>query len=30
MPKANVPKSARYKDMEVIAVERLADALEQA
>ena len=30
VPKANVPKSARYKDMEVIAVERLADALEQA
>ena len=30
VPKANVPKAARFKDMEVIAVERLADALEQA
>jgi len=30
VPRANVPKTARYKDMEVIAVERLADALEQA
>ena len=30
VPKANVPKGGRYKDMEVIAVERLADALEQA
>ncbi len=28
--KANAPKSGRYKDMDVIAVERLADALEQA
>ena len=30
VPKANVPKTVRFKDMEVIAVERLADALEQA
>ncbi|WP_372014997.1 DNA repair protein RadA [Pseudoxanthomonas sp. 10H] len=30
VPKANVPKGGRYKDMQVIAVERLADALEQA
>ena len=30
VPKANAPKSGSYKGMEVIAVERLADALEQA
>ena len=30
VPKANAPKSASYKGMEVVAVERLADALEQA
>ena len=30
VPRANVPKAARFKDMEVIAVERLSDALEQA
>ena len=30
VPKANAPKSGSYKGMEVVAVERLADALEQA
>jgi DNA repair protein RadA/Sms len=30
VPKANAPKSGSYKGMEVIGVERLADALEQA
>lgn len=30
VPKANAPKAGRYKGMEVIAVERLADALEAA
>ena len=30
VPKANAPKGASYKGMQVIAVERLADALEQA
>jgi DNA repair protein RadA/Sms len=30
VPKANAPKAGRYKDMEVIGVERLAEALEQA
>lgn len=30
VPKGNAPKSGRYKNMEVVAVERLADALEQA
>ena len=30
VPKANAPKAGSYKGMEVIAVERLADALEQA
>ena len=30
VPKANAPKSGSYKGMEVIAVERLADALEVA
>lgn len=30
VPKGNAPKSGSYKGMEVIAVERLADALEQA
>jgi len=28
--KANAPKSGNYKGMEIIAVERLAEALEQA
>ncbi|MCA0393918.1 MAG: DNA repair protein RadA, partial [Proteobacteria bacterium] len=28
--KANAPKSGSYKGMEIIAVERLAEALEQA
>jgi len=28
--KANAPKGGRYKGMDVVAVERLADALEQA
>ena len=30
VPKANAPKAGRYKGMEVIAVARLADALERA
>ena len=30
VPKANAPRSGRIGDMEVIPVERLADALEQA
>ena len=30
VPKANAPKGSSYKGMQVIAVERLADALEQA
>ena len=30
VPKANAPKSGAFKDMEVIGVERLADALDQA
>ena len=30
VPKANAPKSGSYKGMEVVAVQRLADALEQA
>jgi DNA repair protein RadA/Sms len=30
VPKANAPKAGAYKGMEVIAVERLAEALEQA
>src|SRR5207342_2007997 len=30
VPKANAPKSGSYKGLEVIAVERLADALEAA
>ena len=30
VPKANAPKSGSYKGLEVIAVERLADALEHA
>jgi DNA repair protein RadA/Sms len=30
VPKANAPKSGRIKDLEVIPVERLADALEHA
>jgi len=30
VPKANAPKSGRYRDMEVIGVERLAEALEHA
>ncbi|GAB1407110.1 DNA repair protein RadA [Thermomonas brevis] len=30
VPKANAPKAGSYKGMEVVAVERLADALEQA
>jgi DNA repair protein RadA/Sms len=30
VPKANAPKSGHFKGMEIIAVERLADALEQA
>ena len=30
VPRANAPKAGSYKGMEVIAVERLADALEQA
>ena len=30
VPKANAPKSGSYKGMDVVAVERLADALEQA
>ena len=30
VPKANAPKSGSYKGLEVIAVERLANALEAA
>jgi DNA repair protein RadA/Sms len=30
VPKANAPKSGAFKDMEVVGVERLADALDQA
>ncbi|MCR6495885.1 DNA repair protein RadA [Thermomonas sp. S9] len=30
VPRANAPRSSRYKGMEVVAVERLAEALEQA
>jgi len=30
VPKANAPKSGSFKGMEVIAVERLSDALEAA
>ena len=30
VPKANAPKSGHYKDMQVVAVERLSEALEQA
>jgi DNA repair protein RadA/Sms len=30
VPKANAPKKNPYKDMEVIAVERLSEALEAA
>ncbi|MBN8715786.1 MAG: DNA repair protein RadA [Xanthomonadales bacterium] len=30
VPRANAPKSGRYKDLQVVAVERLAEALEQA
>jgi DNA repair protein RadA/Sms len=30
VPKANAPKGGSYKGMEVVAVERLADALEAA
>ncbi len=30
VPKANAPKKGAYKDLEVIAVERLSEALEAA